>query len=63
MTGRNDDLVARGKAIAESGKYTPPRGEYLGRLEASTLDVYEGSHQQWIDAWLDEQERKSREQD
>ena len=46
----DDDLVARGKAIAESGKYAPRRGEFLGRIEAWGLDVYEGSPQGWKDA-------------
>lgn len=48
--GMTDDLVARGKAIVESGKYAPPRGEYLGRIDHSGLDVYAGSPQPWIDA-------------
>ena len=43
-----DDLVAEGKAIVASGKHTPPRGEYLGRLYG-VLDVYEGSPQEWRD--------------
>jgi hypothetical protein len=47
--------IARGKAIGESGKHLPPRGEFLGRCEAWGLDVHEGSPQPWIDAWLSEQ--------
>jgi hypothetical protein len=46
----DDDLTAKGKAIAESGNYLPARGELLGRIEAWCLDVYEGSPQEWIDA-------------
>lgn len=42
-----DDLVAPGKAIAESGEYVPERGEYLGRIEAWGLDVYENSPEEW----------------
>jgi hypothetical protein len=51
-----DDWVARGKAIAESGKYDPDRrrGAFLGRLESWGLDVYEGSPQPWIDALIAE---------
>jgi hypothetical protein len=48
--------VARGKAIAESGKYAPKRGAFLGRLESWGLDVYENSPQAWIDALQAEQE-------
>lgn len=43
-------LIARGKALAESGNYLPARGEYLGTIECWGLDVYEGSPQEWIDA-------------
>jgi hypothetical protein len=43
------ELIARGKAIAESGKYTP-RGAFLGRLQSWGLDVYEGSPQEWKNA-------------
>jgi hypothetical protein len=50
-----DDLVARGKAIAETREHDPPRGEYLGRLESWGLDVYDGSPKPWIDAWIKEQ--------
>jgi hypothetical protein len=51
-----DELIARGKAIAESGRYDPDRrrGELLGRLEAWGLDVYENSPQPWIDALIAE---------
>lgn len=49
-----DDLIARGKAIAESGKYLPPRGRFLGRLESWGLDVCEGSPQQWKTALAQE---------
>jgi hypothetical protein len=48
------EWVARGKAIAESGKYAPKRGKFLGRLESWGLDVYEGSPQEWKDALLAE---------
>ncbi len=44
------ELIARGKAIAASGKYLRPRGEYLGRIEAWGLDVFEGSPQEWKNA-------------
>jgi hypothetical protein len=50
----NDDWVARGKAIAESGKYVRPRGKHLGRIESWGLDVYDGSPQEWKDALLAE---------
>jgi hypothetical protein len=50
----NDELITRGKAIAESGRYLPARGECLGHLESWGLDVYEGSPQQWKDALLAE---------
>ncbi len=53
-----DDLVARGKAIAESGKHLPRKGAPLGRIEAWGLDVYEGSPQERIDAWLAEAEAR-----
>jgi hypothetical protein len=46
--------AARDKAIFESGKYTPPRGTYLSRIEAWGLDVYEGSPQPSIDALIGE---------
>ena len=45
----NDERVARGKAIVQSGRHLPPRSEYQGRLYG-VLDVYEGSPQEWIDA-------------
>jgi hypothetical protein len=51
----NGDWIARGKAIAESGKYLPPRGEYLGRIESWGLDVYQGSPREWIDALFAEE--------
>jgi hypothetical protein len=44
----------RGKQIANSGKYAPPQGAYLGRIESWGLDVYEGSPESWKDALLDE---------
>jgi hypothetical protein len=53
----DDDLIQRGKRIAESGKYSLPLGLYLGRIEAWGLDVYENSPQQWIDALLEEASR------
>lgn len=56
MTG---DLVARGRTIIASGRYAPPRGKYLGRLEFWGLDVYEGSPQAWIDALLAEAEQEA----
>ena len=48
--------IAKGKAIAQSGKHDPDRrrGDYLGRIEAWGLDVYEGSRKQWKDALLAE---------
>jgi hypothetical protein len=46
----NADLIARGKAIGESGKHLPARGKWLGCLESWGLDVYEGSPQEWKDA-------------
>jgi hypothetical protein len=52
VTNPNDP--ARGKAIADSGKYAPPRGEYLGRVEHWGLDVYESSPQPWRDALCEE---------
>jgi hypothetical protein len=48
-----DEWIARGKAIAESGKHLPPRGEHLGTLYGC-LDVHEGSPQPWIDALIAE---------
>jgi hypothetical protein len=53
-----ESAAARGKAIAESGKHLPPKGAPLGRIEAWGLDVYEGSPQPWIDAWLAEVEAR-----
>jgi len=50
----SDDLIAKGKAIAESGKCLKPRGEYLGTIAAWGLPVYEGSPQEWKDALLAE---------
>jgi hypothetical protein len=50
----SDDLIAKGEAIAESGKYLPPRGEYLATIAARGLDVYEGSPQAWKDALREE---------
>jgi hypothetical protein len=49
-----EQWIARGKAIDESGKYTKPRGEYLGTITAWGLPVYEGSPQEWKDALLAE---------
>jgi hypothetical protein len=53
----SDELIARGKAIAESGKYLTARGEFLGRLESWGVDVYEGSPQEWKSALFDEEGR------
>jgi hypothetical protein len=50
--------VAKGKAIAESHRYAPQRGEFLGRLRSWGLDVYEGSPQEWIDALLAEKAKE-----
>jgi hypothetical protein len=50
------DLIAKGKAIAESGKHLPPRGKHLGRIDYWGLDVYGGSPQEWIDALYAEDE-------
>jgi hypothetical protein len=44
----------RGRRIVESGKYAPPLGEYLGRIEHWGIDVYENSPQQWKDALREE---------
>ena len=46
----SSDDIARGEAIARSGKYAPPRGQYLGAIEQWGLPVYEGSPQEWKDA-------------
>ena len=51
-----DRVAEQGKAIVESGKYAPPRGDYLGTIERWGLPVYEGSPQEWIDALYQEQE-------
>jgi hypothetical protein len=51
----SDDLIAKGKALAQSGKYLPSRGELLGRIEAWGLDVYEGSPQEWKEALFAEE--------
>ena len=49
----------RGKQIIDSGRYAPPRGEYLGTIELHWgLDVFEGSPQPWIDALLAEAEEQ-----
>jgi hypothetical protein len=53
----SDDLVVRGKAIVDNGKYAPPRGEYLGRIEYWGLDVYARSPQEWKDALGQERRR------
>lgn len=53
---RDDDPAAKGRQIVESGKYAPPRGEYLGRIELWGLDVFAGSPQLWIDTLLTEME-------
>jgi hypothetical protein len=42
----------RGRELAE--KYARPRGDYLGRIEAWGLDVFEGSLSEWIDALMSE---------
>lgn len=44
-----------GAQIVKSGKYAPPRGELLGRIEAWGLDVYEGSPREWRDALMGEE--------
>jgi hypothetical protein len=54
----SEGWIAKGKAIVESGKYLPPKGRLLGRIEAWGRDVYEGSPQEWIDAWLAEVEAR-----
>jgi hypothetical protein len=56
----DDDLVRRGEQIARSGKYAPPLGKYLGRIDAWGLDVFENSPPEWIDALLDEMARTQR---
>jgi hypothetical protein len=43
----NNELMARGKELVDSGRYRPPRGRYLGRIELWGLDVYEGSPAEW----------------
>ena len=55
LTTAKDELIAKGKAIVESGEHAPPRGRYLGRITSWGLDVFEGSAQVWKDA-LYEQE-------
>lgn len=35
----DDDLIARGRRIVESGKYATPRGKYLGRIEHWGLEI------------------------
>lgn len=55
-----DELMARGKQIAESGKYVPPRGEYLGRIDLWGIDVYEHSPQERIDALFAEEDERRR---
>jgi hypothetical protein len=47
----------RGRRIVESGKYAPPLGKYLGRIEYWGLDVFEGSPQPWKDALAEEVRR------
>jgi hypothetical protein len=54
------DWLARGKAIADSGKYAPQRGQYLGRIQAWGLDVYEGSPSSWKDALFAEWDQADR---
>lgn len=54
------DDIARGEAIIRSGRHAPPRGEYLGTIEAWGLPVYEGSPQEWQDALRAEQEQQWR---
>jgi len=39
----------RGRQLAESGLYEPLRGEYLGRIDAWGLNVYENSPREWIE--------------
>ena len=48
------DKITRGDTLARSGKYAPPRGEYLGTITAWGLKVYERSPQQWKDALAQE---------
>lgn len=50
----HNDAADRGKAIVESGKYAPPRGEHLGTIRHWGLDVFEGSPQQWKSALFEE---------
>ncbi|WP_333894514.1 hypothetical protein [Mycolicibacterium gadium] len=50
-----DDLIAKGKQAIESGRYAPPDGELLGRIELWGFDVYEGSPQPWKDALFAEE--------
>jgi hypothetical protein len=50
----SDDWITKGEAISESGKYLPDRGEFLGRIQAWGLDVYEGSPTEWIAALIAE---------
>ena len=51
--------IEHGKAIVESGRYAPKRGEYLGTIERWGLDVYEGSPQPWIDALFAEERARN----
>jgi hypothetical protein len=54
------EWIARGKRIAESGKYALKRGELLGRLQSLGLDVYENSPQSWKDALFAEWDQAKR---
>jgi hypothetical protein len=49
-----DNDIARGESLSRSGKYAPPRGDYLGTITHWGLDVYEGSPQEWKDALAQE---------
>lgn len=51
---RRRRYIARGKAIAASGRYVPPRGAFLGTLETWGLDVFDGSPPEWKSALLAE---------
>jgi hypothetical protein len=51
---RDDTAAAQGKAVVDSGRYAPSRGDYLGTIAYWGLDVYEGSPQEWKDALAQE---------
>jgi len=50
----------RGRKIVEDGKYAPPLGKWLGRIEYWGLDVFENSPQPFKDALLTEFRRDHR---